>query len=288
MRFQLLQQVLKGATPWTCDRVVVPLDGSDLASLALPVAEGLAKAFAAELQCITVDPDQEASMVLYGPPGSVGPGEPQPREIEVISADDVAGAIVERARVEGSLLCMSSHGRGVVAEAVLGSVAADVVRRLSAPAVLVGPNFEPESWRGVRRIVASVDGSPLSEEILPVVTSWARSLDVRLDLVQVLSPDVPAWEAATPGDILESNYLHRVANTLDEAGLDPQWDVLHGDDVADAISDYADQVPGTVVALTTHGRTALSRVAMGSVAARLTKTCRSPLLVVRPAELPES
>jgi nucleotide-binding universal stress UspA family protein len=68
--------------------------------------------------------------------------------------------------------------------------------------------------------------------------------------------------------------------TRDGAGIN--WDVLHSDHIADAIVDYADGVPASLIAIATHGRTRLARLALGSVAAAVVHDASCPVLVLRP------
>lgn len=56
-------------------------------------------------------------------------------------------------------------------------------------------------------------------------------------------------------------------------------------DPADTILDYADEVDADIIVAGTHGRTGLHRRVIGSVAERLVRHARCPVLTVR---LPES
>jgi len=90
---------------------------------------------------------------------------------------------------------------------------------------------------------------------------------------------------APPADVQEDNYLHGLANALRRQGVDAQWDVLHGNDPAHAISQYAAGWPGSIIALATHARRGLPRVVTGSVAMRLVGESSAPVLVVHPRTL---
>jgi nucleotide-binding universal stress UspA family protein len=60
--------------------------------------------------------------------------------------------------------------------------------------------------------------------------------------------------------------------------------VLRALDPAAALVAEEARVPATLVAMATHGRTGLGRVALGSVATRVVHDSRCPVLVIRPAE----
>ena len=103
---------------------------------------------------------------------------------------------------------------------------------------------------------------------MPYAIKAAQSLSARLRLIQTLPavpPSIPAVEIAS-SDILESAYLHRKAAEIKIAsGMEVDWEVLHGE-AADAICRYLSDSPETLLALTTHARPALQRMALGSVA----------------------
>lgn len=74
---------------------------------------------------------------------------------------------------------------------------------------------------------------------------------------------------------MAQTLLHR-----DGGGVN--WDVLHGDQAADPIVDYAAHLPASLIAMATHGRSGIARFALGSVAASIVHAAPCPVLVVRP------
>jgi len=58
--------------------------------------------------------------------------------------------------------------------------------------------------------------------------------------------------------------------------------VVPGDDAAQCIGETAERVGADVVCIASHGRSGLSRALMGSVADKLLRACRRPVLVLRP------
>ena len=92
-----------------------------------------------------------------------------------------------------------------------------------------------------------------------------------------------ALEEAGEQEAIEFGAVHALAESLlsrDGAGIN--WDVLHRDDASDAIVDYVRDVRASLIAMTTHGRTGLARVALGSVTAAVVHNAPCPVLVVRP------
>jgi nucleotide-binding universal stress UspA family protein len=54
---------------------------------------------------------------------------------------------------------------------------------------------------------------------------------------------------------------------------------------ADAIVEFAGRRPGTLLALTSHGRTGLVRITVGSVTMAVVRDATCPILTIRPSAL---
>ncbi len=138
-------------------KILVPLDGSDLAKKALDQAEQLAKTFGAEIILFQVVP----FMPIYGSPELVTPliiDEKQKEAAEqylnnlaeelkkrdlrvkalVKTGQQVAVEIIDFAKESGvDLIVMSTHGRSGITRWVLGSVAHKVITRAETPILLI-------------------------------------------------------------------------------------------------------------------------------------------------------
>ena len=80
----------------------------------------------------------------------------------------------------------------------------------------------------------------------------------------------------------EANYVHWKAAEIEARyGIAPHWEVLHGDP-AEAICRYVHDLPGAMLALTTHGRSALKRALLGSVAINCIRRAGVPLVLYWP------
>ena len=132
-------------------RILVPLDGSDLAATALPPAVELARGAGAELILLRAVEQQpqyvsllmmrrdQAAAALDALVADIGLQVPV---TPVVAADyrDSAEAIVEEAaRHQADLIVMATHGYGGVRRWMLGSVADKVLQAAPAPLLLVRP-----------------------------------------------------------------------------------------------------------------------------------------------------
>jgi nucleotide-binding universal stress UspA family protein len=257
--------------------IVVPLDGSQLATVALPVADHLAQRLGARVLPITVVPETGGTEAEPAVVPAIG----VTMAIPAADPADAIGAFVDE---PGRLLITSTHGRGRVGAGLLGSVAEAVIRQLDGSAVLVGPSGDrTETVEPLSRIVVCADGSPEAETVVPTAAAWAERLGLRLDIVQVLDPTAGQDVAAVAaGDVLDSGYVRAIARQL-PAELRADWEVLRGRDPVGPLLEYASGLPGTMLALATHGRSGWRRVAMGSVAMRLVHESRYPVLIQRAA-----
>ncbi|MGH7498028.1 MAG: universal stress protein, partial [Gemmatimonadales bacterium] len=201
--------------------ILVPLDGSLLAEQALPLAEAVAQALRARMRLALVHQ-------LPPPPlGSSGEklyvslelnvrkaqkaylhrmartirGRPRSEIRTAVLEGPVGPAIQKYVQEIGvDLIVMSTHGRGALDRAWLGSVADYLVRTVTVPVLLVHPGAEAtsaSSFAKPRKIIVPLDGSPLAETVLGPATNLAKALDAEMLLVQVVKP--VAIVTDTPG-----------------------------------------------------------------------------------------
>jgi nucleotide-binding universal stress UspA family protein len=149
-----------------------------------------------------------------------------------------------------------------------------------------------------RSVLVPLDGSPFAEYALPLAASVARRAGAPLRLAQVMHPlsDQFFW-APEPGDPLgvelraqtrsrAQAYLEDAGRRLQGAGAVPVvCDVVEeGEGVAESIRGDVLRGGADLVVMTTHGRGALARSWLGSVADELARSLTVPLLLVRPGQ----
>lgn len=140
-------------------------------------------------------------------------------------------------------------------------------------------------------ILVPLDGSKRAEAILPHVEEIALSCEAKVILVRVVEP-VPyvmgpeGIPVMVHQDDLEQRsnqaraYLDARAGEFREKGITVKVDVLHGP-VVEAIIDVAEREKVDLIAIASHGRSGLSQVFYGSVAAGVLNRVNRPLLVIR-------
>jgi nucleotide-binding universal stress UspA family protein len=254
--------------------LLVPLDGTDDGMRALPVASRLASALDADVVLVAAElpgsPEPSAETWLPNVAGQVGP---RGARVEIVSSLEVADALAAVAAAElDPVVCMATHARAQIGRAWFGSVAEAVLRDLADPIVLVGPRFDAR-WRPGGPIVVALDGSSAALAALGSAIELDRTLRAGIALVHVahpldtdLVPDVVLEAAAKqfPEEDFQASVLR---------SRDPEWEIV----------DHARRLDASLIVCSTHGRTRMSRVLMGSVAMGITRRAPCPVLVQRPA-----
>ena len=141
-------------------RIVVPLDGSEVAERALPVAAALSKTTGARIILVTVAVHDDHVSPAERAVRRAADQLDQPVDCEVLVGLPVAGTLLGYLHhARGVLVVMSTHARTAVGDLVLGSVADELVRRSPVPIVLVGPHAVlPARGATYRELIACVDG----------------------------------------------------------------------------------------------------------------------------------
>jgi nucleotide-binding universal stress UspA family protein len=141
-------------------------------------------------------------------------------------------------------------------------------------------------------ILVPLDGSTFGEHALPLAAGLARRAGATLHLAHVHQLIPPATVAGVAEmDSLdlhlrqdEQAYLADVTRRLHEKGpLQVQTALLEGE-VAKALEAHAKRIEADLVVMSTHGRGAMGRFWLGSVADDLVHDLSRPVLLVRPHE----
>ena len=160
--------------------------------------------------------------------------------------------------------------------------------------VLVVRADDTRPWPDGRpsRLLVGLDGSPFAEAGLAAAADFANT-SAELLLVRVIQPSDYAGNAHAPvtaASVIREDtaaaetYLQGVAVSHVDNGRRVATRVVVGTSPAFSLSRAASEEDVDVVVVATHGRSGLTRFALGSVATSLLHDSPVPLLVVRPAE----
>ena len=265
-------------------QVIVPVDGSAASWKVVPIAARMAAAVDGDVDVVTVV-DRVGAVGAAEAELQVGLEQlgPLPAKVhcEVISGESVAEALAEHLESKvGGMFVMSSHGHGRSA-AVLGNIADEILRETFGPMIVIGPHCRDDAGSLGGRVLIPVDGSKHGEKILPIASAWVVEFEAEPWLVEVVEPVL-----ATTPDVFESAYPARTAHHLtQETGHEFEFDVLHDEHTARAITDYAERSDTNLIIASTHGRSGVSRLRLGSVAADIVRHATCPVVLYRPPHL---
>jgi nucleotide-binding universal stress UspA family protein len=138
------------------------------------------------------------------------------------------------------------------------------------------------------RIVVPVDGSDIAEQVIPHVEALARAFGSAVTVLWVTAPvatvaGMPVaseerWQ--TEDDELAAPYLARIEQLLRDSGLEPVVERARGVP-AEVIVSRAAAMGADLIAMTTHGRSGIKRLVLGSVAEGVVTRAECPVLLVR-------
>ncbi|MGE0000127.1 MAG: universal stress protein, partial [Ilumatobacteraceae bacterium] len=276
--------------------VLVPLDGSEFALQAMPTARALAERFGAELQTISVAGAGDDVRRLRAFASAALDVDDGNHRALVVAGGDAADEIVRRAGELGScVVCLSTRGRGRLHGALVGSVARSVLQRSPEGVVALGPMADnpgwsprPRSWPeplSVPRLVACVDGSDTSEEILPLSVAWARALGMSLTILTIIEDQPPParlqsqsrYGPDSDADAYIAQLVQRWRRTSSDVDGAAVRDPIG---LASGIRAHLSERPAGLVTMTTHARSGLQRVMLGAAAANIVHASVAPCLVV--------
>jgi len=268
--------------------VIVPLGNWATAELALAPAAEVARLLGARLHLLSVAIEQAEAEEMARRLIILAEGFGATAETRVDF--DVAAVILEVAQEhDPALVCMASHGRGRLGEAVLGSYTTGVLATTRMPVMLAGPALDPGRRLADGPVVACVDGSKPSEAGLPAAVAWAMALGAPLEILTVAPPGPDRLPSGSgPGADNSGRYPRGYVDALvrrwARPGLQVTGRTIRDAAPADAIISHVEAAPAGLLVVTTHARTGLRRIAFGSVASTILRTSPVPVLAVPPPE----
>lgn len=277
-------------------RMLVALDGSENAERVLPWVELYARRSGGQVILIRVID------VAVVPTFSAGPGISDVlyararKHLEtiqdrlnllsiptrsVITAGGAAGTIVEAADAEEcDAIAMTTRGGSPVLRWMMGGVTEQVMRLSHVPVLVTRSQTSLPQQARVKKILVPLDGSALSESILPWSESLARFHGAEIAFVHVM-PKRDEWASPAYDKILDA-LTERMADhcaKLRERGVEAVFQTQSGDPALEILK-RANR-GANLIAMTTHGFGGFKRWLFGSVAEKVIHEARVPVLVYR-------
>lgn len=248
--------------------IVVPLDGSTLSEPALHLASAIARRTAGSLRVTTVAHSDR----------------PEP--------------LVHAAReCEADLVVVPPRDDSDAARARMAHTASQVAKALGVPVLVTGAaqRSRAETRGTFRRVLVPLDGSPHAELALEGAAEIAGRAGVEYTLLRVAAPLHPVLRAVAPREAIEHDAREQrercEAELADAAarfaarGFAVRWEIREDPHPDRGIVAHAATLPADLVSLTTHARSPVGRLLVGSVAPFVVQHSPAPVLLtyVRPA-----
>lgn len=134
-----------------------------------------------------------------------------------------------------------------------------------------------------KKILVTLDGSSLSESVLPHAQAMGRQFSAEVILLQVVPESDANLVDFDKGESCEKahRYLTDKASAFTEDGVKVRTLVKEGDPVKTILHVAGDEKVD-LIAMATHGWSGLDRLFYGSVTDRVLRSATHPMLVIRP------
>jgi nucleotide-binding universal stress UspA family protein len=283
-------------------KILVPLDGSELAELALPYAQELAAAFNSELILLYVSEASEEDYLhmhqLYLEKIAV----PMKKAVKRVSPLVISGKPAEEIvryteKNDIGLIVMASHGHSGIIPWVKGGIASKVIEATGVPLLLIKatkPRRKTEEKRLISRILLCLDGSQVGEAAITLVKELKSRLEAEVILLEVVpegrhvrtvggldyilypEPEIETFKAEA------KEYLDKVYKRLQGDRGELRVEIRLGD-VNQEILNLARKERASLIAISSHGHSGMTKWVFGSTAQKIIEDSPLPVLVIRAA-----
>lgn len=286
--------------------ILVPLDGSPVGEQALAAAARLARAVHATVHLAHVHyPNSLTPIVIETLPIIDAKLHSLATQHEQFYLEQIAAAPVMRGiqtattvlegeiaetlaahaqAIQANLIVMTTHGWSGFEHFWLGSVAESLLRMTHTPLWLMRPG-EPaqRAAQPLRRILVPLDGSALSEQVLPHAQALASLDDARLILARVMMRRRRREELSDAEQKRQIEaYLQEVASRLEAQGVPADIAVGAAEQPARALLTLSRDLQVDAIALATRGQGGWRQIMVGSTADKVIRASPIPVLAVRP------
>lgn len=280
-------------------RILVPLDGSELAEAALEYSAALATKLHSKIIVFSVCNEGERierPLKLYLDKVTEDLYNRSIEAISELSYGDPADQIIdftEKANVD--LIVMASHGHGGTSRWRFGGVSSKVMNESYIPLLLVRTSIAttPTLITYPTRILVPLDGSELSETSLKHALSLTIIGHTEIVLFRVNDSDEADAIDNTQSEQQSignkrngreqeiQDYLAGLKNNIETEGVLVHTECTNGKP-AEGIIKYAESHDISMIAITSHGRSQQQYWAFGSVANKVVQGTSRPILLSRP------
>jgi len=281
-------------------RIMFATDFSERSDRALRRAVILAKAHDAALEIVhVVDDDRprrivdhevnDARQILRDLSQGLKELDGVSNSTQIVQDDPFAGIVKAVAKASPDLLVIGPHRRQILRDAFVGTTAERTIRAASCPVLMVnGPPVGP--WR---HVLLATDMSEIAAKAHKRFIGLGLDGRARCTVMNVY--DAPALRLAmseTLGTAGQQAYLkdlcadarQALAAFMAQVGLGHAENVVRSQEapVAREILKAAEELKADLIVVATHGKGAVARMVLGSVAQQILKDAECDVLAIPP------
>jgi nucleotide-binding universal stress UspA family protein len=287
-------------------KILVPLDGSDLAELALPYARELAGAFNSEIILLYVsEPADEEHLhmhQLYLKELTDQMKKQVKRLSPVVKEGKTVEEIVKYTKKNDiRLIVMASHGHSGIIPWAKEGIASKVIEATGVPLLLIKESKRRRKTKEKRhlisRILLPLDGSEAGEAAITRVKELRSRLEAEVILLEVVPKGRHLRTVGGLDYILypeseietfkteAKEYLDKVYKRM-QRGKKAKGELttaIRTGEVAKEVLDYAQKKRVSLIAIASHGHSGMTKWVFGSTAQKVIEDSPIPVLVVKSA-----
>jgi nucleotide-binding universal stress UspA family protein len=288
-------------------KMLVLLDGSKTAEVVLGYAQQLSARLNISLELLHVCSPQEAEQlpVLQAYLGHLAESlSKKAAEIRASIGDQSAGPEVKaQAKVlvgypaeeilhyadhnNIDIIMLSTHGRSGIRVWDIGNVANKVIHASKVSILMVPSGISQDAFYDKlpkRNMIVPLDGTRLSESVIPHAVSLARQTGAKFDITFVHVDDPHRRPSGEKTDI--TSYLNNIVAQIEYESINAGAVLLKGD-TAETLVNFIENNPAHLVVMSTHAHKGLTTMVFSSVTESVMHMVKkAPVLIVKQMELP--
>jgi len=206
-----------------------------------------------------------------------------------VANGEVLDSILELGK-RHDVIVMSTHGYSGLTKLMMGSVTERVLAAAECPVLVI------RSTKPIQRILVPLDGSALSETAIAPALEAAVGFKAAVALFRAVDEvtgfgrriQLTGLEETDIATRLRDRFMNEAENYLNalvippEAALQVSREAVVSDTPGLRILDYAPRHEIDLIVMATHGRTGLAKWIYGSVTEKVLRNSQSSILVIRP------
>ncbi len=294
-------------------RLLIPLDGSNLAESVLPYSMFLAKSIKATLILFHVV-EKDAPEEIHGQAHLRTISEANAYLDKIIAENSNSGVVLIKdvhavqevgvaqtirdhgEELQADMIILCAHGNGGLRDMFFGSIAQQVIKQDSVPVLFLRPEIlRPDGDNRIRNILIPLDGDKSHQVALPEATYLAKIFQAKVHFLTVIpnqqtlsmkeaiasrvSPRTSSLSLEIDARQAEA-YLKGICQQLSQEGVDVESYVLRGN-VSQKLMETLIREKIDLLVMATHGHNMIDARWEGSLTPGFLPKTPVPVLLVR-------